>query len=146
MQEAAIRFQFPDAASAKLAFDTLQELGYTPVFDEDSSEQADASASSRILHVHVDNRDLTSAFEIAEAFGGQLIEEAALTESSIMNAAYGLDMISIPAHLVNEDWVDNDNYVRVDPTGDDLSHRDEEAFGWHDDEDTTNHFEGGIHM
>ncbi|MCY9515642.1 DNA/RNA helicase [Paenibacillus apiarius] len=138
MPEAAIRFRFTDAASAMLAFDTLEELGYTPEYDGDSHTE---------LHVHVEKRDLTSALEIAEAHGGQLVEEADLTEVSLMNQAYGMDLIPIPAHVVNEDWADDDRYAVRNraPNHDDLSLRDEEAFGWIDDE-TTNQFPGGIHI
>ncbi|MCE5168644.1 DNA/RNA helicase [Paenibacillus profundus] len=138
MPEAAIRFRFTDAASAMLAFDTLEELGYTPAYDGDNHTE---------LHVHVEKRDLTSALEIAEAHGGQLVEEADLTEVSVMNQAYGMDWIPIPAHVVNEDWADDDRYAVKErtPNHDDLSHREEEAFGWIDDE-TTNQFPGGIHI
>ncbi|EPY05442.1 hypothetical protein PAALTS15_19793 [Paenibacillus alvei TS-15] len=134
----AIRFRFSDPAGARLAFDTLEELGYTPAYD---------SASETELHIHVDKRDLTSALEIAEAHGGQLLEEASMTEMSVMDQAYGMNYIPIPAHMVNEDWANDDRYAsaRHNPSHDDLSHRDEEAYGIFDDE-TTNHFPGGIHI
>lgn len=45
MEAAAIRFRFSDAASARLAFDTLEELGYAPVYDGHQGTE---------LHIHVE--------------------------------------------------------------------------------------------
>ncbi|WP_028544689.1 hypothetical protein [Paenibacillus taiwanensis] len=135
MQQAVIRFQFSDAHSTALAYDTLDELGYHPVKE----------AAVNQLHIHVERQDITSALEIVEAHGGQLIEQAEMTEMSVINDAYGMDIIPIPAHVVNEDWIHHDAYVQIDPREDDLSHRDEETRGW-SDEESTNHFQGGIHL
>ncbi|TDL52894.1 DNA/RNA helicase [Paenibacillus dendritiformis] len=134
MEAAAIRFRFSDAASARLAFDTLEELGYEPVYDGDHRTE---------LHIHVEKRDLTSAMEIAEAHGGTLVEEGDMTESAIVNDAYNIDLIPIPAHVINEDWADDDRYALAAPSHDDLGAREEDAMGWNDD---TNQFPGGIHI
>ncbi|MCC3374820.1 hypothetical protein [Cohnella sp. REN36] len=92
---AALMFQFPQENNARLAYDTLEELGYEPHLHPGAR-----------LHIHVVNEDLTSALEIVQSFGGEMIERAAAEESSLTSAAYGLDCIPIPAHTVNEDWVD----------------------------------------
>ncbi|WP_028596680.1 hypothetical protein [Paenibacillus assamensis] len=134
MHQAVIRFRFGTSSATQLAQDTLSELGYDAVIEP----------SGDCLHIHIERQDLTSALEIAEAHGGQLIEEAPLTETAVMSSAYGIDCIPIPAHIVNEDWVDRESYSTIDPTGDDLSHRDEEATGWNDEH--TNQFQGGIHL
>lgn len=133
MEQSVLRFQFKDGQGLVHAYDTLQELGYDPV-----REQGER------LHIHIERQDLTSALEIVEACGGSLIEEADRTEMSVMDEAYGMHMIPIPAHIVNEDWVDQPNYAEVDPRGDDLSHREEEAIGW--DDDLSNQFPGGVHL
>ncbi|MFF2091655.1 hypothetical protein [Paenibacillus sp. NPDC058174] len=88
----AILFDFADAASASVACDTLQELGYEPMLHEGNR-----------VHIHVDGVDLTSALEIAQAHGGRLVEQASIRSEAITNTAYSLDAITIPAHVVNED-------------------------------------------
>lgn len=133
MEQSVLRFQFKDAAGLSHAFDTLQELGYDPVREQ-----------GQLLHIHIERQDLTSALEIAEACGGQLVEEAGRSEMNVMDEAYGMHMIPIPAHLVNEDWADDAAYAVVDPRGDDLSHREEEAIGW--DDELSNQFPGGVHL
>lgn len=127
----AILFDFADPFSAALARDTLQELGYEPLMHEGNR-----------LHIHVDGSDLTSALEIAMSHGGQLVEQAAIQNGSVTDSAYSLNAITIPAHIVNEDWVEA-----------------EEAAGLHnrdDDADTSNeflpdpgdygHFSGDVHI
>ena len=136
MREAIIRFRFKDSHSSQIAYDTMRELGYQPVLE----------TGDDVFHIHVHRQDLTSALEIAASQGGELIEEGK-EERMMIDDAYGMDMIPIPAHLVNEDWVDDENYANrssgVDM--DDLSSRDEEERGWNDEE-TTNHFTGGVHL
>ncbi|GAC42210.1 hypothetical protein [Paenibacillus popilliae] len=134
MEAAAIRFRFLDAASAQLAFDTLEELGYEPVYDGHYRME---------LQIHVEKRDLTSAIEIAEVHSGTLVEAGAMTESAIVNDAYNIDLIPIPAHVINEDWADDDRYAWAASSHDDLAAREEDAMGWNDD---TNQFPGGIHI
>ncbi|MBB6673263.1 hypothetical protein [Cohnella nanjingensis] len=92
---AALMFRFPQENNARLAYDTLEELGYEPHLHEGGR-----------LHIHIVNEDLTSALEIVQSFGGELIEQAPAEESAITSEAYGLDCIPIPAHLVNEDGYD----------------------------------------
>lgn len=90
----AIVFDFPDERSAINAFSLMQELGYDPsMHDHDT------------LHIHVINEDLTSALEIAQANGGILVEQSQIQDDALVNTAYGLDSIPIPAHLVNEDLI-----------------------------------------
>jgi hypothetical protein len=96
MSHAALLFQFPDAEQARLAGDTLEELGYEPQLHEGGR-----------LHIHVHNEDLTSALEIVQCYAGQLMEHAPAEAVVITDIAYGIDAISIPAHTVNEDWEDH---------------------------------------
>ena len=132
MSSTPIFFQFATNQEAYMALDTLEELGYR------SSLHTEMHAPT--VHVIVDGNDLTSALEIAQAHGGQLIEvEGAPSEADAYAMAYDPDgMIPIPAHLVNEDeWTDeepqtassaytnlssgayNDENAKFDPSGDD---------------------------
>jgi|GEM_PF-1229721 len=101
----AIMFSFPDSHSASLAYATLQELGYAPVRHEGGE-----------LHVHLRKGDLTSALEIAMAYGGQPLERQGIAGDSLYCSAYDMDAITIPAHLVNEEeTTDGDDAVAFDP-------------------------------
>jgi len=93
----ALLFDFNDAQSAALACETLRELGYETVLHEGSR-----------MHVHLEGSDLTSALEIAQSHGGQLVEQADIDADAVTGSAYSLDAIAIPAHLVNEDWASTD--------------------------------------
>ncbi|RJX40367.1 hypothetical protein D3P09_08530 [Paenibacillus pinisoli] len=128
-EHSAILFDFSDNQSAELARDTLQELGYDPVMHSD-----------RRMHIHVDGNDLTSALEIAQSLGGQLVEQAAIEEEAITNTAYALDGITIPAHVVNEDWIHEEE--------DGLHNRDSGAVSQEEflpDSESYNHFSGDVH-
>jgi hypothetical protein len=96
MNHTSILFQFPQEQAARVAYDTLAELGYDPQLHEGGR-----------LHIHVISEDLTSALEIVQSHGGELVEsEDGNSEVEAMACVeYGLDSIPIPAHLVNEDWV-----------------------------------------
>lgn len=91
--DSALLFDFNDAQSASLACETLRELGYETVLHDGSR-----------MHVHMEGSDLTSALEIAQSHGGQLVEQAQIDSEALTNSAYAMDVISIPAHIVNEDW------------------------------------------
>lgn len=134
MRESIIRFRFEQKGNAQLAYELMQELGYHPVME----------TGDHVFHIHLNRQDLTSALEIAASYGGTLVEESGRRESMLLDDAYGIDMIPIPAHLVNEDWATEDRYARTAVSADDLSHREEEAIGW--DDEKTNHFTGGIHL
>ncbi|MFC5404518.1 hypothetical protein [Cohnella soli] len=95
MNRASLMFQFSDETQARLASDTLMELGYEPQMHEGGR-----------LHIHVENEDLTSALEIVQCYAGQLLERAPAESAEVTDLAYGMDDIRIPAHTVNEDWVD----------------------------------------
>ncbi|GAA4866518.1 hypothetical protein GCM10023310_52710 [Paenibacillus vulneris] len=98
-----IFFEFENEKSALLAKETLEELGYHTGLHREWKLPA--------LHIDVENNDLTSALEIAQAHGGRLKEmEGAATESDTYAMAYNeADYISIPAHLINEDLMENDS-------------------------------------
>lgn len=93
MAHRALMFQFPDETSASKACGTLDELGYDP----------QPHGVGR-LHIHVEREDLTSALEIVQSHGGELISESAAEDVSLTASAYNLDSLPIPAHTVNEDW------------------------------------------
>lgn len=103
MSHAALMFQFPDEAQARLAAETLDELGYEPQLHEGGK-----------LHIHVRNEDLTSALEIAQSCSGRLLDQAPAETVAATEAAYGIENIPIPAHTVNEDWVDDYRYGASD--------------------------------
>jgi hypothetical protein len=135
MYPGAIYFEFENARSALLAQDTLEELGYKTGFHSELNRPA--------LHIQLDQNELTSALEIAQAHGGRLLEhEDGFSDSKAFSMAYDEhDFISIPAHIVNEDWTDDyaahsDNPASgeagesdsgngaevFDPSGDDYNH------------------------
>ncbi len=100
MSESVIAFDFPDRRSALSAFDTLEELGYSPVY------QHEKAGERPNVHIHLSRNDLVSALEIAQAYGGTLLEQqsGAVSESAVFSSAYSTDAVLIPAHIVNEDW------------------------------------------
>ncbi|MGM0883356.1 MAG: hypothetical protein ACQEXQ_20255 [Bacillota bacterium] len=131
----AILFDFNDVQSAALACETLQQLGFDTVLHD----------GSRRMHVHIEGSDLTSALEIAQAHGGQLVEQAPITSGSAMDSAYALNAISIPAHLVNEDWPSSYGWSMEQPEG--LHNRDEDADFSDEflpDPGTYDHFSGDV--
>lgn len=134
MSHVPMIFQFQDRKSAALAYDTLKEIGY----HVHRAEQADQA----VVQVFVDHSELTSALEIAQAHGGDLIAAEAgtgenqefgstsendrqqvVTGGQLFNTAYGMDMVPIPAHLVNEDSIADEmssaEAPDFDPSGDD---------------------------
>jgi hypothetical protein len=105
MNHAALMFQFQDESQARLAGETLQDLGYEPQLHEGGR-----------LHIHVQNEDLTSALEIVQCYAGQLMEHAPAEVIDVTDIAYGMGDIPIPAHTVNEDW--EDHYRSSEPASD----------------------------
>ncbi|MBW5445607.1 hypothetical protein GE107_05960 [Cohnella sp. CFH 77786] len=122
MNHDALMMEFRDKATAKLAADTFEELGYEPRVHEGGR-----------LHIHVRNEDLTSALEIMQCHGGNLVERAPAEALSLAEDAYRLDAIPIPAHTVNEDWPEA--YGSVEP---EAWARDE---GFRTDDGSYDHFE-----
>jgi hypothetical protein len=106
MDPSSILFQFEDRRSAYNAFDTLHELGYRPVIHTEADRHQ--------LHIHVDHSDLTSALEIVQAYGGTFVEQQNSTEAPQLSEHQAMQMsyypneqgISIPAHVINEDWTE----------------------------------------
>ncbi len=100
-QSESILFDFTDSTSAAKAFSLLQELGYDPV-----------RHTATRLHIQVIDEDLTSALEIAQVNGGQLVKkENSQADIPLFSEAYLITNITIPAHIVNEDIVDNDEFL-----------------------------------
>ena len=121
MKHAALMFQFPDENQARLAGDTLMELGYEPQLHEEGR-----------LHIHVQDEDLTSALEIVQCYAGQLMEHAPAEVVDVTDQAYGMDAIPIPAHTVNEDWEEGYEVAS--------SAADEQEAGFSTDDGSYNHF------
>ncbi|WP_270165336.1 hypothetical protein [Paenibacillus sp. SYP-B4298] len=92
----SIGFEFSDPHSASLAWSMLRELGYVP-----------DRVGERHVQLALQSGDLISALEIAMSYGGRLLERTAGDAYEMNDTAYELDQvsISIPAHMVNEDWV-----------------------------------------
>lgn len=106
MSSAPIFFQFQSEAEANLALGTLEELGYQAAISSQTGQP--------VVHIHIDRQDLTSALEIAQSFGGNLMEGNVGSEIDVLANAYNMYMYSdvydgvpIPAHTVNEDWQDS---------------------------------------
>lgn len=95
MNHDALMMEFRDESAARLAADTFEELGYEPRLHEGGR-----------MHIHVRNEDLTSALEIMQCNGGRIIERSPAEMVALTSEAYALDAIPIPAHTVNEDWLD----------------------------------------
>lgn len=137
IDQSAILFEFSDARSAALASDTLEELGYAPVLHDNNR-----------IHIHIEGSDLTSALEIAQANGGKLVEQSHIAEWAVTSSAYALDAVTIPAHVVNEDWVDS-YAAGGQEEADLLRNRDDDAD--YDDEflpdaGTYDHFSGDVRI
>jgi hypothetical protein len=136
---APIHFQFDEQSSAKLALDTLEELGYRVKLHQ--------SGEHPILHLILDEGDLTSALEIAQAHGGTLIEhQDAPSEAETFNKAYGIDGIAIPAHVVNEDWPEGYADSAVYNTEQQTSPYQEEDGEMDPSNDDYDHFSAGIRL
>lgn len=90
-----IFLNFGGAREAELALEMLRELGYPCGMTD---QEGDAT-----IHVHVDNQDIVSALEIAQAYGGNLVNDDGAEVVQMYDYAYKLNEIPIPAHLVNED-------------------------------------------
>lgn len=132
MSSAPIYFQFQDAKSARLAYDTLKELEYHvhPV-EQDQT----------LLEIVIDHNDLTSAIEIAQAHGGSFKEtKDTFREHNLVNVGYDLGSIPIPAHVVNEDW--SESYAN----GRDAAEGSQEEEGLDPDDHSYNHFSAGVHL
>lgn len=84
-----LMMSFEELSLADHAADTFAELGYEPYNYGDGR-----------LHIHVHREDLTSALEIMQHYGGRIRQEEPVEE--------GYTAITIPAHIVNEDWADGD--------------------------------------
>ncbi|MFD0676794.1 MULTISPECIES: hypothetical protein [unclassified Paenibacillus] len=144
MNAEAIFFEFDSVASAELAQSTLEELGY--------KSGVHSELSSPTLHIQINHTELTSALEIAQAHGGRLIEHGqGAREIDAYTQAYNNEnLISIPAHVVNEDWTDdyatnaNVDHSAADSTEESGSGKGEEMFD--PSEQDYNHFDAGVHL
>lgn len=141
MSSAPLCFQFDSQKEAILARDTLEEIGYRI--------SGHSHSDKPVLHVIVDRHDLTSALEIAQAHGGTLVQVGnSPNETEGFAMAYDMEgLIPIPAHLVNEDLIENEPDVSA-------SAYDNRSSGAYNDKrelfdpsgDDVNGFDAGIHM
>ncbi|MCR8643138.1 hypothetical protein NV379_10750 [Paenibacillus sp. N1-5-1-14] len=136
MSSAPIFFQFQSESEANLAQGTLEELGYQAIVTEQGGQA--------VVHIHIEQQDLTSALEIAQSYGGNLVEGIVGSEIDTLANAYNMHMTSgnvydgvrIPAHTVNEDW--QDLFASIDDS-------EIEVNTLSSDEDL-NGFDAGIHI
>ncbi|WP_127585376.1 hypothetical protein [Paenibacillus koleovorans] len=163
MSHVPMVFAFPESRSATLAYEMLAELGY-------HVHQARQDGGQPCVQVFMESTELSSAMEVAQAYGGQLVEftddmlhahthdhehthrdhtdaQSAVTGGQLYESAYGMDMIPIPAHLVNEsDPGDYDYEGRSSVTA--ASHVPPEAE--QNDFDPSGHdydgFDAGVHL
>lgn len=138
-----IDFHFPDSRSAKLAMDTLVELGFKV---------------KPMLRVAFDRGDLTSALEIAQSYGGTLdlpqekpavampaSELEAFDSAYRLNGLENLAELSVPAHIVTEDMPEA--YLHpsadgaLDPTGEGAAQASFDPSG-----DDYDHLEPGVRL
>jgi hypothetical protein len=141
MDSAPIFFEFDQEKDALLALDTLEELGYKPLLQQ-------GEASKPLLHIHVDEQDLTSALEIAQAHGGRLVDrkESNVSEADVFAMAYDMEgsAIRIPAHIINEDWAEGYAESKAYQNNDGIPTHEEAMFDPSADE--YDHFPTGIRM
>lgn len=92
MPAPTIKFRFDHLSAARSAYDTLEELGYRP----------ERLGDGRMIKVHVERADITSALEIAQAFGGELCESG--SSAATWNDAYALhDKIAFDGFIPDTD-------------------------------------------
>ncbi|MFS0873826.1 hypothetical protein [Paenibacillus xylanilyticus] len=87
MDDSELQVHFSDASALLAAEDTLKELGYKPY-----------QSGPLELYIPTDRQDTQSAVEIVQSHGGSAV---------FLSETDGVDQfqdISIPAHIVNEDW------------------------------------------
>ncbi|WNQ12040.1 hypothetical protein MJA45_02975 [Paenibacillus aurantius] len=149
---APIYFTFPDAPSASQAMDMLLELGYK---------------ARPVLRLDLARGDLTSALEIAQAYGGSPFDpREAVGETEAFASAYGLgdgfrvtareagdglrlsaygteEGIRIPAHVVAEDLPEA--YMHASPRSEG-SYEETEGAGFDPSGDDYDRFPPGIHV
>ncbi|QHT59760.1 hypothetical protein GXP70_07210 [Paenibacillus lycopersici] len=129
--DTALLFQFADPRTASMASGTFEELGYDPVIQQGNE-----------VHIHLRSDDLTSALEIAQSHGGQLAVESSIPDIQLTNEAYRMENIAIPAHVVNEDWISQEE------TEPGLQNRDDDAPAadeFFPDDGSYGYFSGDVH-
>ncbi|WP_144934408.1 hypothetical protein [Paenibacillus sp. 32O-W] len=125
-----VAFEFDQPGSAAQACDMLNELGYK---------------SKAVVHITIEQGDLTSALEIAQAYGGRLRETQNGQEETVLASAYDMDAVPIPAHTVNEDWPEQYLHSDGELLSDDTP-GDEEQEPFDPSGEDYNHFSAGVHL
>ncbi|WP_440116059.1 hypothetical protein [Paenibacillus sp. QZ-Y1] len=92
MDNSELQVHFSDGTALLAAKETLEELGYKPY-----------QSGPLELYVPTDRQDTQSAVEIVQSHGGSALF------ASPMEGLDQFQNISIPAHMVNEDW--NEGYA-----------------------------------
>lgn len=93
MDNSELQVHFSDPSALLAAKATLEELGYKPY-----------QSAPLELYIPTDRQDPQSAVEIVQSHGGSAVFASSVDELDQFQS------VSIPAHLVNEDW--DENYVR----------------------------------
>ncbi|MEK8131152.1 hypothetical protein WMW72_24920 [Paenibacillus filicis] len=141
MNGTALFFQFATNHEAYMALDTLEELGYRASLHTETDRT--------VLHIDVGRQDLTSALEIGQAHGGRLMEtDEAPSETVTFAMAYDPEgMISIPAHLINEE----EEGIQTDTSASAYANRSSGSYNDNDPEfdpsgSDYDGFDAGIHL
>ncbi|WP_010272759.1 hypothetical protein [Paenibacillus senegalensis] len=122
--EQPITFHFDTAQAAEQAADTLQELGYK---------------TKTALDIYIGRGDLTSALEIAQAYGGEI------SVSSHLNG-HILDGGHKPAGDGEVAWHENHAFESRQPSDQIHAYTDEEDKWFDPSEEDYNQFSAGIHL
>ncbi|MCK6078059.1 hypothetical protein [Paenibacillus silvae] len=93
MDNSELQVHFSDPSALLAAKATLEELGYKPY-----------QSAPLELYIPTDRQDPQSAVEIVQSHGGSAVFASSAEEMDLFQN------VSIPAHLVNEDW--NEQYAR----------------------------------
>lgn len=92
MDNSELQVHFSDPSALLAAKATLEELGYKPY-----------QSAPLELYIPTDRQDSQSAVEIVQSHGGSAVFASSAEEIDLFQN------VSIPAHLVNEDW--NEGYL-----------------------------------
>lgn len=124
MDNSELQVHFSDGSALNAAKATLEELGYKPY-----------QSGPLELYIPTDRQDPQSAVEIVQSHGGSAVFASQTEELD------QFQNISIPAHLVNEDW--NEGYA----SGNQRSQTEQGRHNYSDDptyDDSADGFSGSV--
>ncbi|PQP83519.1 hypothetical protein C0Q44_02085 [Paenibacillus sp. PCH8] len=124
MDNSELQVHFSDSSALNAARATLEELGYQPY-----------QSAPLELYIPTDRQDPQSAVEIVQSHGGSAVFASQTEELD------QFQNISIPAHIVNEDW--NEGYLN----GKRLGQPEQSGHNYSDDpayDDSADGFSGSV--